>query len=911
MAMPPSQFTPTIETVIAPTFSSGVSISRIHTEIVALANGNTIVGWTDSNVGGNGTFNQIQLKLLDPAGNVVLSPTIGPSLTNNPEIAATADGGFLVAYVVQQQQPPLPPAVFVLRYDSAGMRIGDPIPVNAGTEPVVAVLASGAFAVAYNDGTNIGVKRYDATGTLLGSATANSGAGTELENPTITALADGGFVVTWEDDTGSTSDLYGRKFDAAGAPVGSDFTITLDLAVSGAEVAPLASGGFVVAWIAGADVKAQLFDAAGAEDGGEFDLATSLTGGQSTPHVAAYPGGGFVAVWLDSNGGNTILARVFDDDGVPMTGAFVVNSAQPGSETIPEVAVRPDGSLEFVWALSGFETVIRVRTFVPGTATGDVTGTALNDLLTGDADANTLSGLAGVDRLEGGEGNDVLIGGPGQDALVGGGGIDTATYAASPGAVGVDLSLQTGSSNDAQGDTLSGVENLVGSAFNDVLVGDGGVNSLDGGGGDDTLEGRLGADALIGGAGTDTASYADSIGTVFVNMTLGQGFNNSAHGDTYDGIENVIGSNFNDVLIGAEGVNRLDGAGGNDILVGALGADVLIGGNGIDTVNYQDSIGTVFVNMTLGQGFNNSAHGDTYSGIEAVTGSAHNDFLIGDGANNSLDGWDGDDILVGAGGADFLIGGNGIDTVSYEEAAASVFVNLNIGQGFGNNAQGDAYSGIENVNGTSVADVIIGTTGVNVLNGNDGDDILVGSVGADTLNGGNGADTASYEDNWGAVFINLSTGLGFGNAAEGDVLNGIENATGSIFGDALIGTAGANRLAGNSGNDMLVGHGGADQFVFDAALNAATNLDTITDFAPGEDKILLDNAVFAGLAEGALGLNVFIAAPAATGGSNRIVYDQATGALYYDSDGFGSDPAIQFATLTNRPTLTTADFLVI
>jgi Ca2+-binding RTX toxin-like protein len=129
------------------------------------------------------------------------------------------------------------------------------------------------------------------------------------------------------------------------------------------------------------------------------------------------------------------------------------------------------------------------------------------DTLTGGAGADTLYGGDGGDTLDGGDGNDVLVGGAGADGLTGGAGIDTAYYAASASAVTVDLLAGTGLGGDAQGDTLTGVEQVVGSAFNDVLRGDAGANTLWGLAGDDALTGRGGGDLLKGGAGNDTFIY--------------------------------------------------------------------------------------------------------------------------------------------------------------------------------------------------------------------------------------------------------------------------------------------------------------------------------------------------------------------------------------------------------------------
>ncbi|HGY9627566.1 TPA: beta strand repeat-containing protein, partial [Pseudomonas putida] len=159
-----------------------------------------------------------------------------------------------------------------------------------------------------------------------------------------------------------------------------------------------------------------------------------------------------------------------------------------------------------------------------GTATGNVdityqdgsvlTGTdgdntllagAGNDTLQGGLGHDVLVGGGGDDLLYGGDGDDLLIGGPGNDLLDGGAGIDTASYASATGGVTVNLNLATAQNTGGAGtDTLNGIENLIGSDYNDTLTGNGGDNLLIGGLGNDTLSGGAGNDVLLGGLGDDT-----------------------------------------------------------------------------------------------------------------------------------------------------------------------------------------------------------------------------------------------------------------------------------------------------------------------------------------------------------------------------------------------------------------------
>ncbi len=435
------------------------------------------------------------------------------------------------------------------------------------------------------------------------------------------------------------------------------------------------------------------------------------------------------------------------------------------------------------------------------------------DTLAGDGNNNSLAGGAGDDSLSAGAGDDLLDGGSGADHLDGGDGIDTATYAASGVGVTVDLASGTGSGGDAEGDRLTGVENLIGSVHDDRLTGDAGANILDGGAGDDTLAGAGGADTLTGGEGTDTADYSASGAGVEVDLAAGAGIGGDAEGDVLSGIENLTGSTHDDHLTGDGGANLLDGGAGDDTLAGAGGADTLTGGDGIDTADYSMSGGGVSVDLAAATAAGGDAEGDVLSGIENLTGSDHDDLLVGDAVGNLLDGRGGNDTLVGLGGADTLIGGDGIDLADYSASAGGVSVNLSDGTGTGGDAEGDVLIGIENLTGSAFGDRLIGDAGANLLDGGAGDDTLAGLGGADTLVGGEGTDLADYSASAAGVAVDLSSGTGLDGDAEGDVLSGIENLTGSDHDDRLTGEGGANLLDGGAGDDTLAGLGGADTLV--------------------------------------------------------------------------------------------------
>ncbi len=271
-----------------------------------------------------------------------------------------------------------------------------------------------------------------------------------------------------------------------------------------------------------------------------------------------------------------------------------------------------------------------------GDAEGDVlvaienlAGSAVTDELTGDAGANV---------LDGGGGDDILQGGAGADTLIGGDGFDSADYSNSSTGVRANLATGRGAGGTAEGDTIKGVERIVGSTHDDVLTGDRGGNTIDGGRGDDVLDGGAGADTLVGGEGRDTASYAGSSAAVSVDLGAGTAAGGDAAGDVHLGIENLTGSVNDDLLTGDASANTLNGGAGDDRLDGGEGADRLIGGDGKDAAVYSRSGEAVNVNLELGTSSGGMAEGDTFRGIEDVVGSAFNDFLTGDAVDNVLAG---------------------------------------------------------------------------------------------------------------------------------------------------------------------------------------------------------------------------------------------------------------------------------
>ena len=194
----------------------------------------------------------------------------------------------------------------------------------------------------------------------------------------------------------------------------------------------------------------------------------------------------------------------------------------------------------------------------------------------------------------------------------------------------------------------------------------------------------------------------------------------------------------------------------------------------------------------------------------------------------------------------------------------------------------------------------------------------VSAIGNDTFKVDHALDQAFEDAGGGIDTVIASVSFALTEGSEINVLRATAPAstapihlTGNAFGQTIQGNAASNVIAGKRGNDTLTGNAGNDVFLFDTPLSAATNKDSITDFVAVNDTIRVDNDVFVGLAAGTLSAAAFRLGSAAADPTDRIIYNQATGALIFDFNGNAAGGAVQFATLTTKPTITNVDFVVI
>ena len=329
---------------------------------------------------------------------------------------------------------------------------------------------------------------------------------------------------------------------------------------------------------------------------------------------------------------------------------------------------------------------------------------------------------------------------------------------------------------------------------------------------------------------------------------------------------------------------------------------------------------------------------------DALFGLGGNDVINGQAGNDILYGGVGRDTLIGAGGSDTLHGGQGIDRLDgglqsdiYIVNTATDLVIEAIGGGTQDRVESSVSfilsdgvevewltttapkgTGLINLIGNDFAQTIVGNAGSNRLadGGGAGADTLQGLAGNDVYCIGNGLTTIVELAGQGTDRV--ITWVSFSLSADDDIEaltastpTGFAaiDLTGNLRNQTLVGNLGSNRLDGMGGSDTLAGMGGADSFVFSTALGP-TNIDRITDFQPGSDRILLNDTVFTGLAIGNLATGNFHASLSglAADPGDRIIYETDTGRLFFDRDGTGAVGYVLFAQLQPGLALTQNDF---
>ncbi|MEQ1620531.1 MAG: calcium-binding protein [Methylococcales bacterium] len=537
--------------------------------------------------------------------------------------------------------------------------------------------------------------------------------------------------------------------------------------------------------------------------------------------------------------------------------------------------------------------------------------------IVGNAAINILGGTIYNDILDGGAGADFLIGGDGDDTylvdnhgdkITEGSGTDTVNSSLDDYTLGDDIENLT---------LIKGGIRGTGNKFNNIIIGNSANNIIEGGAGDDTLNGAAGNDIYLintandhknKGEIKDTAGidevrfdtteastlvlFADDTG--IEKVVIGTGIKLAA--DTTGTLAiNIDASSVLTALtlIGNAGNNSLIGTDKNDILDGGEGEDILIGGKGNDTyvvdslgdsIVDSDGIDTVMTALddyTLSSNLENVTLMD---GALNMTGNELDNIITGNAASNFLNGAAGDDTLIGGAGDDILNGGIGIDDLQGGLGNDTYNIELTAAGALEDDFTENSNAGIDTIQLLGASTNLLAVT-------------ITLDKNIENINaGGTGKSRLNFKGN------ELANKL-VGNDA-GNVIDGLAGD------DELIGGKGNDQLLGRDGKDTLTGGAGDDVFIFNSTLNKLTNVDTITDFTSGQDKIYLSTSVFSAAGgAGKLSSDFFIKGTVAKDNNDHIIYDTATGKVYYDSDGTGSTAQVEFLILTGN--LTVNDFTLV
>ncbi|MBJ7901613.1 MAG: hypothetical protein GC158_17230 [Cyanobacteria bacterium RI_101] len=594
-------------------------------------------------------------------GSTILVNTSTPSGNGGtPSIGAFVDGRFVVAWSDSSESGGdiSSGAIRAQFFNANGTRLGSEFLVNTTTinnqlDPSVAVLKNGRFVVTWTDfsftggdtfAEGIRGQIFNADGSRFGNEfLVNTTTAFPQNQSTVTALADGGFVVAWSDISFTQDDSgYGvraRVFNANGAPLGNDFQANVTTASDqrNPAVAALPSGGFAMVWRddsprAGdpfGDLTGRIFTQSNGTYGGgqEFDINTTATNIQSQPAIAVLTNGRFVVAWTDGSLSAddpslaAVRAQMFNANGTRFGGEFLVNTTLTDSQQEPTITALPDGGFVIAFidnslknaSAPTIDSAIRGQRFDGnGNRVGHEfllsdpnafyafapTITSLSDgtlvaswydlaniraqrfSLTNDS---SFTGTVGNDALNGTTGADTLIGLAGNDTYTVNNSGDAVVENPNEGTDTVKSDITYTLPDNVEKLTLNGSANLngTGNALNNTLTGNSGNNALTGLAGNDALDGKAGADSMIGGLGNDTYTV-DNIGDVITENA------NEGTDSVKASINYTLGANLENLTL--TGSANLNGTGNslNNKLTGNTGANLLNGGAGADTLAGKD-----------------------------------------------------------------------------------------------------------------------------------------------------------------------------------------------------------------------------------------------------------------------------------------------------------------------------------
>jgi len=952
----------------------------------ALANGQYVVVWVDYLLPGqltptNTANADIKARIFNadgtPAGAEFTVNTVTAGGQIYPNAITLSDGNFLVTWnngagtVVGGAGAPIATARGQ-EFTAAGTAVGGEFTIgNAGVETFTvgsSALAGGGFVSTWQQGGSGGAivaQIFDSNNVAVGGQIIVDN--TNLPPATssgVRTLANGNFVVAWNNAFGTGPLTSLQIYTPTGVPVGSRFDVPVSAPNGGyfSSLVTLPNGGIVIATVSITAPTAFLnvfaFDSDGGYLGSQAVSQQFIGANGQNPQgltLTALANSGVAASWVDNNptdgSGTSIHLTVFGPSGNQIDSSSIVNTTTAGNQIGPAMIALSNGDFVTLWndasATGGDTSGTSIRQQVFDVNQANRAPVAVNDIFTA---AEVPEGF-GVDYLTDNDSD------PDGDILT-----VTSIFNVTGGTVNFNLAGQfftiarpAGSSapiefdytiSDGAGGTATAHATLLGSR-QDFVTQRGASSLIDFLANDylpnPTSAYSFSAQVVSGNGGTQPALVVQTANGPRINLqnfsvpnyfTLGLGSSivvdiqytvtEIATSQTYaelvrvtlqgwaqsggTGRDSLGGGALADHLLGGTGAaNELVGGAGDDWYSSSAIGDTIVElpNEGLDTVL---AIGlSVFALPNNVENLQVSAPTGSFIGI----GNALNNSIVGSTFADVLAGGAGNDRLQGGGGAaNELIGGTGDDTyivgvagdtiVEYAGEGTDTVQTGLVSFALRDNLENLTYVGSGSFQG-------LGNAADNVMTGGTvAASALVGLGGDDTYVVRNIGDSIVEAAGGGTDTVQTALSLYVLNAANVENLTytgaGSFTGVGNALNNVITGGAGADYLFAGAGTDTLTGGAGADVFFFDAAVNG---VDAITDFTSGSDRLFFNQTVFTHTPTFALSQG---AAPVATTTNSTFLYNSVSGALSYDADGIGAGAAIAVATLSTGLTLVTTDF---
>lgn len=842
-------------------------------QVTALSDGGWVISWF-----GSGGVRQ-QAYRADGAAKG-LETRLDTSSLRGAQTTALSDGGWVVTWEGPSGGTPSGYDVYQQAFHADGTAQGGKIRVNAAATgdqlaPQITALSDGGWVVMWSStegsidsgplDTDVYQRAFHADGTARGAAVRVNTYTTSFQVGTqITALSDGGWVVTWmssEQDAGEDG-IYQQVYNANGSKQGREVQVNShSVAISLPEVVALPDGGWVVAWLGSEGLRQQAYHANGTKQGAETGI--SATG--IDPQITVLSDGGWVVTWIDFAAGGSrsdIYQQAYNADGTASGGKMQVSAGGLDDDYSPEITALSDGGWVVTWTVYGAhgEGVYQRTFWLNDAPTGkDIAAQTAQEAKPFSftvpagtfADPDALDALTYKATLAGGgalpewlhfnAATRTFSGTPHKSDI---GGLSLRITATDKGGLSVsevftltvknlndapelpaNIAVRTfenasvpidvlSAAHDDDGDKLSILSASVRSGFGSVSI---------------RADGRLVYDPTTA---PNQNIAANETRTVIIRYTVSDGHGGKTTADvtvTVKGIQPDIfkGTPGDDSLKGSLHRDILYGYAGTDLLNGRTGADRMLGGRGNDTYfveNAGDRVveaageGTDLVRSSITYTLGANVENLKLTGLARINGTGNGlaNAISGNAAGNTLDGKAGADRMSGGKGNDIYVVDNAKDKVVEWAGAGTDLVRTSVSLVLSANVEhltlvGTAVSGT----GNSLANVIIGNAADNVLNGRAGADRMVGGKGDDIYGVDNAQDRVVEKAGEGTDLVRASVSYALSANIENLTLagSGRIDGTGNGLNNVIIGNRADNTLNGRGGVDTLKGGAGDDTLI--------------------------------------------------------------------------------------------------